>query len=54
MQVLILSLAKMELKGDFLEPKVVLYSFSSGTMQIDEIRTNQFEQCTKVKLSGPD
>jgi len=30
-------------KGSFLQPGVVVYSFSNGTILIDMIRTNQLE-----------
>jgi len=36
----------------FLEPIVILHSFSNGSMLIYEIRTNQLELWRKVKLSG--
>ena len=49
-----LSMGQNRVKGDFLNLRVVLHSFSTGIILIDEIKTNQLELWWKVKLSGPN
>jgi len=38
-----LSMGQNRVKRDFLDLRVVLYSFSTGIILIDEIKTNQLE-----------